>query len=898
MAGKIFWKKYRRIILATVSLLIMAGMAFFLVLPAVATRFILPRLVPTPEDVPFSGKISAIGPFQTVAGPLVWGPPDNPSFSIGTVRIDYTPASLVQKKIRRVTISDVVVTVCPTPGKMESPKIGSMPIFGKPDPDSPTTVFITTKPAAVIMMETRIRNAVLIVEQDDASPFRIPFELDLVPDGPDLTRAITQLRVFPRDQALTLQARITFDGPGAERQYADIQIDGQDIALDAFSDLIRQRVPDLDISGRVTLSASARLNWFFLPVTFSQLHANLTWRQGHLKYPNVAFSPDPETGSAMVTISSDNAERWQLEASGLQVNTALPLKVEQVSAVMGLVEDQWSLAGTAHVTGLPGAVGKTGLAVEKPLEMAVDFFLHEDANTLIGHAAWTMATKAGELRMNMDMDSAAIQFPTITGKGTARVHLQDPIRLQNAAADFQVPNFSLSHPTLSGNLETFEVSAEFSAPPSGNTDAFPAAHARLQASGGFLNHPAGEIRVSEIRLDTPIPPGFFADGLSTAPESGTFSVSRIALKDRPLASVNGRLTLTPSAITLAADVAASDFKGMTARLNATVQTTAEAPGHTDLEAILPIYAVPVTDLGQWLPAARGVKASGRVSAHAAWSLRGNQISGSLDAEVMDGKITAEKRGMEISGIHTRIQVPDLPHIRTAPAQSLQFSSMTMGALGIDGGRIDFQVESPDTLFIEKGEFSWCDGKVDVSSLRITAGRDEYAASLYCQRVSLSRVLDQFGSVSAKGTGTLNGRLPISWENGKIRVDDGFLFSTPGEDGKIQITGTDALMAGIPAGTPRFGEMDLAREALKDYVYTWAKLGLTSEQDDLILRLQFDGKPVSPLPFVYKKELGGFIRVGIESQGSVFQGIGLDINLRLPLNQILKYTDVAQKGTGK
>jgi hypothetical protein len=56
-------------------------------------------------------------------------------------------------------------------------------------------------------------------------------------------------------------------------------------------------------------------------------------------------------------------------------------------------------------------------------------------------------------------------------------------------------------------------------------------------------------------------------------------------------------------------------------------------------------------------------------------------------------------------------------------------------------------------------------------------------------------------------------------------------------------------------------------------------------------LQFDGKPNLPLPFVYKKELGGFARVTAGSPGSHFQGISLDINLRLPLNQILRYKDI-------
>jgi hypothetical protein len=150
--------------------------------------------------------------------------------------------------------------------------------------------------------------------------------------------------------------------------------------------------------------------------------------------------------------------------------------------------------------------------------------------------------------------------------------------------------------------------------------------------------------------------------------------------------------------------------------------------------------------------------------------------------------------------------------------------------------------------------------VDSGSLRITAGKQDYNMTLYCQRLELSRILEQLGSVNARGTGTVNGRIPIAYSSGVIRFDDGFLFSTPGETGRIQLSGTEVLTRGIPAGTPQFAQVDLAREALKDYAYSWAKLGLASEGEDFVMRLQFDGKPANPLPFIYKKEIGSFIRV--------------------------------------
>jgi len=97
-----------------------------------------------------------------------------------------------------------------------------------------------------------------------------------------------------------------------------------------------------------------------------------------------------------------------------------------------------------------------------------------------------------------------------------------------------------------------------------------------------------------------------------------------------------------------------------------------------------------------------------------------------------------------------------------------------------------------------------------------------------------------------------------------------------------------LMSGIPKGTPQFSQIDLAREALKHYRYDWAKLDITTEQENLNLKLKLDGTPVEVLPFEYRQDFGGFVRVDADSPGSRFQGIRLDVNFDLPLNQVLKY----------
>jgi hypothetical protein len=201
------------------------------------------------------------------------------------------------------------------------------------------------------------------------------------------------------------------------------------------------------------------------------------------------------------------------------------------------------------------------------------------------------------------------------------------------------------------------------------------------------------------------------------------------------------------------------------------------------------------------------------------------------------------------------------------------------------------LESSQSLFIEKGRFKWCEGHVYTEALRLSLDGAYYDLVLYGDRLNLAMILEQFGVAKAQGSGTVNGRIPVRLGKGKIRFGNGFLFSTPGDGGTISLSGTEILTEGIPRNTPQFAQLELAREALKDFHYEWAKITFSTEGDNLVLRMQLDGKPAKPLPFVYNKEIGSFIKTTKEGQISIFRGIRLDVNFRLPLDKLLHYSHI-------
>ena len=211
-----------------------------------------------------------------------------------------------------------------------------------------------------------------------------------------------------------------------------------------------------------------------------------------------------------------------------------------------------------------------------------------------------------------------------------------------------------------------------------------------------------------------------------------------------------------------------------------------------------------------------------------------------------------------------------------------------GPFNFNNGKIRFSLEDGKSINIENLKFNWCNGIVSTEAFRLPSDDNAVHLTLYCDRLEMEDLFHQLGAFDPEGGGTLNGRIPVVIKNTEIGFDNGFLFSTPGEGGRIFIRNLDRMLAGIPKNTPEFSQLDLAGEALKNFEYKWVKLKLNTHGDTLAVNMQLDGKPVSALPFEYNRDLNSFVRVNAQSPGSNFQGIKLDVNFTLPFNQVIHF----------
>ena len=836
-----------------------------------------------------------------------------PALRIDSLRLDYAPLTLYRKRrIDRVRVRGLQVFTELRGGRLRLKDPGLRALFnaaggGAGGPSKPETDGFST---AVGRLDVE---GMLWVDGLADAPEAVPFTLCIEGLAQGLPNTTANARLLLRGQEVNLKLRTT-----GRRVKVDLDVPG--LALGVFNGL-RILPADLSLAGRLSLSAGMYL---YLKRSFlSDLAARCRVENLHVRVGNLRLANPSPADPCLVRIAAPNGHRWRVNLSGLSIRAPFPVRLASMELELDGLQGTWKADGRLQAVLFPGAAAGRPLSgdlhVDSPIALPImiagsysgkrDWRVSLTTDDSHRQTAAPLALKCGAVGLRAETPS--IRFAAdgradgirtrlrmaVSGIGlhagklssqAASLTLESRVRFGRAprpaagSAEVVLVNAGLASAQGSASAGKILGRGEFSLAPSGTVSG----RGVLEISGGGARMKAQGLRVSGISASLPL---HWPSADRYRP--GRFAAGAILFNGRRLGRLEGRLVQRGSGIDFSAVFRTKRVSQLKTSLKGRFQWRPQGPAALRLKLDLKRPATaPEIDLGTLVPAAAGWLAGGALRVRAEIGDDGSGMGGHLTASWEDGRLRMPEKKVRIEGIRARVELPRLPDLRSAPAQPLDFTRAAVGDLVVENGHLEYRLESPRSVLIEKSRVQWCRGIVEVPAFRIAPQTEDYRLTLYCDRLNLARVLDQLG-IDARGEGTLNGRIPLHWSRGRIDFADGFLFSTPGEGGKIRILQSDILTAGVTPGTPQYGQMALASEALKDYDYKWARLTLNTEGEDLLMRLQLDGRPAGVLPFEYRKEKGGFVKVPKGAPGSRFQGIRLDVNFRLPLNRLLRYSDI-------
>ncbi len=843
---------FRRIVrtccIALAVTVCLGGLAL-LILPTLLESWMLPQLAQQLGYADFDCRVDHLGVTETSAGPLHLGPGPKPGLTIERIRLIYGPKTVAKGVLEQVILSGVSIRSIINNNKI------SFPGFARQTPPQDTDSKATEKDSPIRPRQLippcnilTVKHSVLLLKTDKQE-FIIPFSCTLkkstMPQS-TTTRIAGTLRLNPRGTQISLKFTATLN----ENARLHLELEGDKIELLNFADLW-SKIPGFSLNGRIGLKAAAELNLTSLKL--KNFKSRIEWQQGELRFNSFRI---------------DNSR----SLAGADPNTILTLNKDDLNAPWRLQLNHLALAA-------PFSPTITGLDIsykQKP-----------DGNRLVGYWSSKLAGYNPESGLTLKPFIKKWQFAAdFDQTGNYNISLTSPADREK----WHIHNDKLS---ISGHSPDIKIAVKGQkGDPKQLSWQIALKQTVINNSGSLWRCPTikttGRTEIKSSDVDNSFLP------LSAA--RGNLTCRRLIYKQTDIGRIETSFRQQGEKFKFKGSCTGRVIKGL--KLITEGECKIKPSGGFQADALLTIPGYKPTQpivLGKFFPAAGRSTINGTFSAAGKLNYGaddGNKLHGELTLNLDHARFYDPEKNITCSDINGRLKFPDLPSLYSAPEQTFTFARLKAGNLSCKDGVFFFQIERDQTLLLEKSKIGWCGGNVETQALRISPRLDRYQSTLYCDRLKLTELLKQLGQIEARGQGSVNGRIPITLNKGKITFTDGFLYSTPNQPGNIKLKSDTALTTGIPINSPQFAQLDLAREALKDYQYKWAKLKLNSQNDELFLNLKFDGKPNLPLPFVYKKELGGFARITGSGPGSHFQGIRLDINLRFPLNHILRYKDLS------
>ena len=390
--------------------------------------------------------------------------------------------------------------------------------------------------------------------------------------------------------------------------------------------------------------------------------------------------------------------------------------------------------------------------------------------------------------------------------------------------------------------------------------------------------------VSGINLELP-----FLYPFTGNDKFGNIKVEKIFVNRIDLGSIKGTINQTKNGITYNGKLLTKFLDDLFINYSGETFFDFKDGLHSDLKYNLSKYKIkrPVA-INDEIPALSGVKFKGNIDLNGNVKISPTKIKGELGIDITNSNLQAISQNILIYGINCSLKIPDLFTFKSDPEQMFAFDEVRMGNFIFNNGEINFQLESLKSILIEKGLFGWSGGKVFIRSMRVHPGRHDYDIFLFCDRLNLSEVLQQFGNKNISGTGTISGKVPIEISSNQVIFKDASLFSIPGQGGVLQFKGSNYLNSGIIEESNESTQLSYVRSALKDFNYEWAVLNLQTKENECILSLQLYGKPAKPLHFKYNQELNIFVKTELETVNRINTPIYLEMNFKVPINRILRY----------
>ncbi len=241
---------------------------------------------------------------------------------------------------------------------------------------------------------------------------------------------------------------------------------------------------------------------------------------------------------------------------------------------------------------------------------------------------------------------------------------------------------------------------------------------------------------------------------------------------------------------------------------------------------------------------------------------------------LDADLAAGDAPVALRGGATYVRVDGYGKMSLVRPFGIRWRTLSAGdRLALDAGNFWFRADDTKSLLLTEGSTGFCGGKVRIYALHMNWESLDAGFTLYLDDLDAGKILELLPGVEGSATGTIHGKIPLSVQKGKtVRLRDAYLYSPPGQTGKLRLTKTDAVIENLRAAGVPDATCDDLRTALADLDYTVLRMDLRQNRDGtgrLEVQLEgaaTDGKTTIPvsLDLGFNGQIQDLVNVGIRA----------------------------------
>lgn len=208
---------------------------------------------------------------------------------------------------------------------------------------------------------------------------------------------------------------------------------------------------------------------------------------------------------------------------------------------------------------------------------------------------------------------------------------------------------------------------------------------------------------------------------------------------------------------------------------------------------------------------------------------------------LDAALELGGRPARINGLKVRLGADGIAGHRDIAPFSPRANAVEFAGFALSNVYASVRATERSYLVTEAGA-DCCGGELKLYSLFLDPKSLNTGATVFVDGVDAGQVLSHLSAFRGEATGRLHGKLPFFLKgSGELTLRDAYLFSTPGETGKVRLADAVPILDPLAlAGLPESERGNLAN-ALADLDYTVLKLelrhGRGGEVPELPLKLE-------------------------------------------------------------